>query len=310
MILLQSFLTKEFFEDLIPFSQNKSTNITYEFASQDPRISQKYSDNIEYSKQINDLEQRAESENDIICIRDTITITGNPATSIWKQMLPDTVQEIILTKHRRECSFYPIIFIMRDLYKTEVTIAQIRETLRNSYKKYMNYFDKILILLKKQGKKDMVKRISAKIIEKTKDSQEIKQTVFEEWVLSEGYYLTDLDIWVLAQELSLPILLFTSTTLKNLLESVSWLLLGRNQKSDKYYFLRAYANLKPDEYHDYHIMNKAVRLSELRQFKSKEGRVYLKDLIDRGYSGDREYSENIQSLREYFEKYSFIKKPN
>ena len=306
MILLQSFLTKEFFEDLIPFSQNQSTNITYEFASQDPRISQKYSDIVEYSKQINSAEHRAESENDIICIRDTIPITGNPATSIWKQMLPDTVQEIILTKDRRECSFYPIIFIMIDLYKTEVTIAQIRETLRNSYKKYMDYFDKILILLKKQGKKDMVKRISRQSIE----SQEIKQTVFEEWILSEGYYLTDLDIWVLAQELSLPIILFTSTALKNLLESISWLQLGKNQKSDKYYFLRGYSRLEPDEYHDYHIINKAVRLSELRQFKSKDGRVYLKDLIDRGYSGDPEYSENIQSLREYFEKYSFIKKPN
>lgn len=302
LLLLQSFLTREYFEDFIPFSQNRSTNITYEFAQQDPRISQKYSDNVEYSKQMSKSDSSIDSEIDILCIKSTVTVAGNPATSIWKQMLPETSQELLLTRDRRECSFYPIIFIFRDLYKTDVTIPQIRQTLRHSYMtKYIDHFDKILILLKKQGKKEMVNRILKQ------STDDIKYTVFEEWILNESYYLTDLDLWVLAQENNLPIILFTSTSLKNLLESVSWLILGRNEKTARYYFIRAYASLDKGEYHDYRIINPSVKLNELRQFKSPEGRLYLKDLIERGYSGDSKYENNVITLNNYFENHSFTK---
>jgi hypothetical protein len=216
MILLESFLVKEHFENFIPFSQNESTKITYEFATQDPLISNPYSDIVEYSKQVNSPNVTKESEIDILCIRSMIPIKGNPDTSIWKQMFPDTAKEMVLSA-TRECSFYPIIYIMRDIYKKEVSVSQIKETLRNTYiNNYIDkYLNKILKILKKQGKKDMVKRIL------TQSESEVQKTVFEEWVLSESYYLTDLDIWVLAQELSLPIILFTSTSLKNLLESVN-----------------------------------------------------------------------------------------
>jgi len=299
MILLQSFLTKEFFEELIPFSQNDSVNITYEYAHEDPRISQKYSDIVEYAKQRNLAEGIKESELDIICINSTVTVAGNPATSIWKQMLPDISKEILLNTNR-ECSFYPIIYIMREIYKTEFNIARVRETLRNAYKKYFAYFDKILVLLKKQGKKEIVKKILLQ-----KDIM-IQQTILEEFILSESYYLTDIDIWILAQELFLPIILFTSTTLKNLLDSVSWLVLGKNEKTDKIYFIRAYASIKSDEYHDYHMILPPVKLSELRAFKSKDGRMYLKDMIQEGYSGIS-YTDNVISLKDYFERFLFVK---
>ena len=300
MILLQSFLTKEFFEELIPFSQNDSVNITYEYAHQDPRISQKYSDLVEYAKQRNLAEGIKESELDIICVNSTVTVAGNPATSIWKQMLPDISKEIILNTNR-ECSFYPIIYIMREIYKTEFNIPRVRETLRNAYKKYFAYFDKILVLWKKQGKKDIVKKILLQ-----KDIV-VQQTVFEEYILSESYFLSDIDIWILAQELSLPIILFTSTTLKNLLDSVSWIILGKNEKIDRFYFIRSYASIKADEYHDYHMILPPVKFSELKPFKSKEGRVYLKDMIQQGYSGDKSYMDNVISLKDYFERFSFVK---
>ena len=159
-----------------------------------------------------------------------------------------------------------------------------------------------MILLKKQGKKADVKRILS-----IRDSEKQKQA-FEEWILSESYYITDIDIWVLAQERSLPIILFTSTSLKNLLEGVDWIIMGKNDKVPKFYFIRAYATIDKSEYHDYHIITPPLRITDLRQFKRKDGRVYLKDLIDRANSGDENYTKNIISLRDYFERYSFIKK--
>jgi len=302
MILLQSFLTKEYFDDFIPFSQNAVTNITYEFAHQDPRISQKYSDLVEYAKQTDREVGVGLSDLDIICQEKVKEVAGNPDTSIWKQMFPEGSQEIYLRKDRRECSYYPIIFVFRDLYKTEVTIPQIRETLRNAYKSnYMQYFDKIMILLKKQGKKAEVKRILS-----IRDSEKQKQA-FEEWILSESYFITDLDIWVLSQERELPIILFTSTSLKNLLEGTEWIIMGNNVKTPKYYFIRAYASIKEGEYHDYHIISPPLRISDLRQHKTKDGRVYLRDLIEMGKQGNERYVKNIISLREYFERYSFVK---
>jgi hypothetical protein len=125
----------------------------------------------------------------------------------------------------------------------------------------MQYFDKIMILLKKQGKKADVKRILS-----IRDSEKQKQA-FEEWILSESYYITDIDIWVLAQERSLPIILFTSTSLKNLLEGVDWIIMGKNDKVPKFYFIRAYATIDKSEYHDYHIITPPLRITDLRQFK-------------------------------------------
>jgi len=301
MILLESFLVKEHFDNFIPFSQNESTKITYEFATQDPRISQNYNDVVEYEKQVNTANIPRESEIDILCMRTSIPIKGNPATSMWKQMFPDLAKEFVLSA-TRECSFYPIIYIMRDIYKSEVSVSQIKETLKNTYiKNYIElYFDKILTLLKKQGKKDMVKRILEH------SDPQIRKTVFQEWILSESYYLTDLDIWVLAQELSLPIILFTSTTLKNLLESASWIVMGRNSRTDKYYFIRAYSSIKSDEYHDYHIITPSLSLSELKSFKSKDGPLFLKDIIRQEVGGET-YTENLLSLKEYFERYRFVK---
>lgn len=301
MILLQSFLTKEYFEIFIPFSQNEVTNITYEFAHEDPRISQKYSDIVEYSKQSNIENNTKDSDMDFICREKIKEVTGNIETSIWKQMFPEGTKEIFIRKDRRECSFYPIIFILRDLYKKEITIPQIRETLRNAYKnKYMQYFDKIMILLKKQGKNTEVNRIlSIQNLEKQKNA-------FEEFILSESYYITDIDIWVLAQENYLPIILFTSTSLKNLLDGIDWIVMGKSPRYPNYfYFIRAYSSKKPDEYHDYHIINPIMKLDNLRQFKTKDGGIYLKDLIE---NGSEEYSKNTISLNNYFEKYSFIKK--
>jgi hypothetical protein len=47
---------------------------------------------------------------------------------------------------------------------------------------------------------------------------------FEQVVKSEGYNVSDLDIWMLANTLALPIILFSSTSLKSLFyEKIDWL---------------------------------------------------------------------------------------
>jgi hypothetical protein len=53
----------------------------------------------------------------------------------------------------------------------------------------------------------------------------------------EAYFLTPLDLWILASLHELPIVLFHQKKLKNLLDTVNWVLLNKT-KLNKYYFVR------------------------------------------------------------------------
>ena len=277
MILLESLLTKDYFDELVPRNQGNSINITYDMAY--PKISQKYSDKVNLvAQELSLVEKKKDNEFDILCIKETTDVIGNPATNIWKRRFPSTVKEIFFNESR-ECSFYPIIYILRDKYKMEFTIYQIKENLRNAYEIFLPTFqEKIVTTLRKQGKKDLMDLVSK------------GQYSLEEIIISEGYYLTNLDIWVLAYSLKLPIVLFNSNKLKNLVDSVNWLILG-GKSTDNYYFLRAYTEpLKSNQYSDYHIITPRLKFSEIKGFQN---------MVDMGLKGHSEYSEQLQKLSDF-----------
>lgn len=282
MILLESLLTKSYFEDLIPRNQANKINITYDMAY--PKISQKYSDKINISAQEKTLQHHSkENEFDILCIKEIDDVEGNKHENIWIRRFPTTVKEIFFNNESRECTFYPIIYIFREIVKAEVTISQIQENLKNAYNKILPmYENEIIDILKKQGKFGMMKLV------------ENGRTSFENIIMSDGYYLTNLDIWVLANESNIPIILFTSNKLKNLENSVNWLRLG-GKTTDKYYFLRAYTEPVPsNRYGDYHIIRPALNLNEVKGFEK---------MVNDGLIGDKDYSKNVQKLTDFLSKY-------
>jgi len=277
MILLESLLTKTYFEDLIPRNQSNTINITYDMAY--PKISQKYSDKVNMAAQEKSLEEHSkDNEFDTLCIKKIDDLEGNKAENIWRRRFPLTVREIFFNE-TRDCSFYPIIYILREIYKTEVTISQIQQSLKNAYNKLLPEFQKkIITVLKRQGKLSMME-----LVEK-------QRTSFENIIISEGYYLTNLDIWVLAYSSNLPIILFTSDTLKTLENSLNWLLLG-GKLTDKFYFLRAYTEPVPsNRFGDYHIITPTLYLSEVKG---------LEDMVHDGLRGDIKYSKNVQKFTEF-----------
>jgi hypothetical protein len=178
MIILESLLTKAYFEDLVPRNQSNSMNITYDMAY--PKVSQKYSDKVNLVAQEKSLEERkTDNEFDILCIKETGEVVGNVATNIWKRRFPLNVREIFFNE-TRDCSFYPIIYILREIYKIEFTISQIQENLKNAYMNFIPEFqEKITNVLKKQGKKEMMDLVNK------------GRNTLEEVILSEGYYLTN-----------------------------------------------------------------------------------------------------------------------
>ena len=121
--------------------------------------------------------------------------------------------------------------------------------------KYKNQIYNILKL--QHGKKDMVKQLEKNQIE------------FETLINSEEYFLTELDLWILAIELELPIVLFSKKDLKQLNLNITWLFLDRGDLKGPYYFIRC-PSLKKDPINtnkvlhpDFHLILPAQRVNDL-----------------------------------------------
>ena len=227
MLMLESLLTTDYFKSLEPY-QHGNTLITYETAN--PIITQKY------SNEISQATQQAMVKKDTIgmaienklaaeCVKGTHPITGKKTTSEWKTFFSAQSQEIELHKTVK-CSYYPILYVYHAIHGSFLTIEEIKTALVDGYSNQGFYYDKVLQILRKQGKRDMVDKIKIK-----------RMTDLPLEIMSEAYFLTPLDLWVLADHYKLPIVLFHQKKLKHLMEDVNWLRLS-SVKCSKYFFVR------------------------------------------------------------------------
>ena len=229
MLMLESLLTTDYFKSLEPY-EHGNTAITYETAN--PILTQKYSNEISQRAQrdmiqLDSTKSNLEDTLGIECVQSVHSITGKKSTSEWKVFFSDKSTEMDLNKTVK-CSYYPIIYVFYEIYGIFISVEQIKMNLISEYAKYGQYLDKILVILRKQGKRQMVD-----------DIRNGKYTL-ETAILSEVYFLTNLDLWVIASEQKLPIILFHQKKLKNLIDSVNWLKLSDSKpdKKQMYYFIR------------------------------------------------------------------------
>jgi hypothetical protein len=229
MLMLESLLTSDYFKSLEPY-EHGNTSIIYESAN--PILSQKYSNEITQRAQQDMIrtDQTKSNLDDILgieCIQTIHPITGKKSTSEWKSFFSDKSTESDLNKTVK-CSYYTIIYVFYEMYGTFLSIEQIKSVLSQEYSNYQLHYDKILTILRKQGKRDMIDDIRA-----------FKYTL-ETAIASEVYFLTNLDLWVIATFFKLPIILFHQKKLKNLVDSVNWLKLSdaKPDKKQLYFFIR------------------------------------------------------------------------
>jgi hypothetical protein len=238
IILLENMMDKYFEKDLSPAMKIKDAHISYEFAN--PYKSVKYSNEVKLSEQkklvvrepldegkeakkVEPLEEELKLE----CTKETRDVVGN-TNNVWKQYFPRSAKEIVLNPSVN-CTYYPILIIYKNNYEKIITIEELKQKLVRTYKELSKYEKKILHILSLQGKYDMMQKIAK------------KETTMEETIMSGMYPLSNLDYWVLCEVLKLPVILFSSLKIKNLLKDVSWVRLGENNdyKKPEYYFIRA-----------------------------------------------------------------------
>jgi hypothetical protein len=109
-------------------------------------------------------------------------------------------------------------------------------------------------------------------------------------IFSDGYYITDLDLWVLCNATRLPVILFSSTKLKTLIGSVDWLRLGvgKGEPNTKYFFIRSPANVSPNKPPAYQLVSPAFSLDEMKD-----------DMFLKAERGDKMYLDNVKKLETF-----------
>jgi hypothetical protein len=209
------------------------------------------------------------------CIKQILPVIGSH--SIWKKSFPKDAQEIIFEK-TPQCSFTPFQYILQPILSREITLSEIKNILSGGYMKLQESHQKrILVVLANQGKKDMMKHVK-----KIEDLEILIQT--------EDYYMTDLDAWILAREYSIPMILFSSTTLKNMVAS-KWFFIGSSSLYSPLFFLRSPPNTASNESPQYSIIATPYKFTELK----KELSTIIQTAID---DSDK---MNIQTLEEFLD---------
>jgi hypothetical protein len=185
------------------------------------------------------------------CVLSVRDIIGNSDTSVWKRVFPGTLKEHIF-KNTILCSFLPIKIIAEDFLQTEFTIQTIKRYLWEGYEKlFERYNRQIIMILFSQGKQELLEPV-------INGHAELDTIIY-----GESYFITDLDIWILSIELNLPIVLFSSTKLKNMVNDINWLHLGGNIH-DKLYFIRSPAILPESGIPDYHLILPSILYNDLK----------------------------------------------
>jgi len=182
IILIQSLLTQEYFDTLIPAVTNKYVkNISYDEVQ--PIISQVY-ENI-----IPSLDHAIGRKNEQVCDK---KVNEKITSSVWKKCFPENYSEIEYSKYNF-CTFNFIIDIIEKKTGNKITQNQVKNELFEEYKKYLEkYNDKIVDILILEGKKTLGDQVKGQTL------------TFANLLYTDNYFLTTLDLWLLVEKYKIP----------------------------------------------------------------------------------------------------------
>ena len=219
IILLNSLLTQEYFEDMVPMVENTYAKFnTYETAV--PAISQPYSEEM--------LPPGGEM---IVQNIETVECPLNQISEVagkWKDLFPLNSLELSFENVTEICSFNLIVTLIKqnDVQYINITRNELKEVLVEEYLKWAEeYLPEILEILNLQGKKIMSKQIG------------LGQNTLESMIMSNEYYATNLDIWLLARRFNIPMVFISATTLVE--HTNEHLLVAHADGSNQYYFIKS-----------------------------------------------------------------------
>jgi hypothetical protein len=227
IILLQSLLNQDYFEDLVPAPINKFVKYNT-FDTTQPIKSQVYSNEADFIQKPGAAQAQAQAQGgpaaDIIECNQSVTknITGQ-----WAKFFSDKYSEIIFSNEPELCSFDIILTLIKDNNKEEantITKYQLKETLVEAYQPLLEtYTYEILQILQSQGKSEMTKLVSS------------GQSTLANIIMSYDYYATNLDVWILAVKYNIPLVFLSAT---KLIENGLPFLVAHHDGTNAFYFVK------------------------------------------------------------------------
>lgn len=177
ILILESMITNEYFDGLKAYTRNEYVHFnTYDTAQ--PLISVPYSEKI---------------MKESCLVKSSAITTTNLGQIFSRDFSLINFGETAKAKRIPDCSFDLLIMILKDFGKP-LERRDIQILLVEKYSEYPH--DKILNILYKEGKEQWIKMVKGDKIS------------LDEFILSEHYYLTLLDIWMIATLFDIPIVFF------------------------------------------------------------------------------------------------------
>ena len=184
VVMIQSLLTSEYFDTLVPALLNKYVKYN-NYDTVEPQITQVYDNRV----QLNDQNINIDADNELVeytpKMKDKIT------SGVWKKSFPASYSELSYDN-----GFYLLIDIIKKATSQNLTMNQIRLDLLHEYASYFkqngDYENKILDVLALEGKKLLVQQVREKLI------------TFTNFIYNGDYFISNLDVSLILQKYKIP----------------------------------------------------------------------------------------------------------
>jgi hypothetical protein len=248
-------------------------SITVVYPNEKIPLSEQYQPPAKETKPAAKEEPDADAAND--CLVRVSKIIGNQK-QVWDRIFREDAREHIF-RDTADCTFQPLMKVAESKLGEKWGVADIKNKLSAAYSKLFERdpanLSKIAKILREQGKSKMFEKFA-------KAKSEASPGMFQDIVMSDGYYLSDMDIWVLANEYNLPIVVFNANGLKGFFAKSGgetgtdlhsqWIKMGGG-KADKYHFIRSKTRVAKGSYanhvYEYNLIVPAVAIGETKEFE-------------------------------------------
>jgi len=216
------------------------------------------------------------------CLVKISKIIGNKH-QVWYRMFSEDAREYVF-RDTATCTFQPIIQIVKSKLDEVWTEADVQNKLAAAYTRLFEAnplnMVKIAKIMRAQGKAKMFEKFV-----QPNPKPDISPEAFQNIVISDGYFITDMDIWALANEYNLPIVVFNARGLKGFFPKkdaaasgddddesdihTHWIKMG-GDRGDKYHFIRSKIRVTKGGYHiyEYNLIVPEVKLGQVGEFET------------------------------------------
>ena len=198
----------------------------------------------------------------------------NIITEDFRKNFKTTIHQLRYSLTDKICSFQLILIIIKyhnQQQHINLTIEDLKKKLVSLYQNNSN-FDSLCYMLLKNNKK----MILEKVINKT--------LTIEECILSNEYYVTYVDIYLLSKEYDLPIILLCNTIIDKTITNENFIIFNLNRLSKDYFFIKNRTLYDRKKIHNYKLIINSTsvvfNIDEDLQYSSDDLQSKLQNAIE------------------------------